>query len=136
MLYFFLGVIMTLILVAVILRFVFKGYYRFLIEARKIYQDLTQLYEKCQEISESMVRDLEDQITQGKNILMSLEEKIACASKDFTKNTSYYPTLPTKEKEILKLAGQGLSIKEIARRLGVEQDRVTFVLQLYKDFLA
>jgi len=144
MLGFILGVILTLVLVGLFVKVQANIFLTALREAKVIQNDLENLYQQYIKTSGDMLNDLEEKINEGKEVLAALERisfvnphggNFSTAKKGRTKNEkkSYEIKLSAQQQTMLNLAQEGYSIKDISQKLGVGQDQVAMVLELYKN---
>lgn len=136
------GVLTTLILVWVFFKIQTNNFQDYINEAKIIKRDLEKLYQQSVKVADQIVNDLEKKINEGKETIEILEKannsgysrskKIQTRPRNLKEKGILEKKLSSKQNSILQLADAGWSVKEISQSLGVDQDQVSMVLQLYK----
>ena len=144
MLLFFLGFLTGVMILWLFLDISLKKYERLINEANNTYDKLEELCDRCVQVSAQMISDLEYKINQGHTLVEEVKGKkdkevIYDSSQSAIKKRNTEAPLKAKDSldltskhlKIIRLREEGWEIKDISREVGVGQDQVRMILQLF-----
>ncbi len=110
---------------------------RFLTQSEKLSKSFNQTLEQKKELSLNLLLKLERKINEMQRLLNQAEKGLTQAQKsqdlagDFEKAN---PAAPENRALVVRLAGQGMTIEEIARKAHLHRGEVELILDLEKEF--
>ncbi|MFZ5943680.1 MAG: helix-turn-helix domain-containing protein [Bacillota bacterium] len=161
MLYFFIGIIFSLLVFWLYLNIFASNLSKSIEEASLVKRDLEILYGEYEKLTAELTKDIEMQInneveartlTSGNldNGIIPLDNsrrinkeikqrtvnprKISTKSSHSNNKFGYtVPKLNVQHKEIIELAAKGWTVKQISQHLNIGQDQAAMIIQLYKE---
>ena len=110
---------------------------RFLVESEKLSANFTKTLQHKKEISVNLLLQLERKINDMNRLLEKAEANLSEAersAKPFIDPGKANPAAPENRALVIKLADQGLSVEEIARKAHLHRGEVVLILDLEKQF--
>ena len=109
---------------------------RFVSESEKMAQTFSQTLNQKKELSVNLLLKLERRINDLRELLDQTEKGLAAARSSggpsFSEGDRANPAAPENRELVLRLAGQGLSVGEIARKSKLHRGEVELIIDLEK----